>query len=162
VQFKIVSRSSGIVGDYESGWKDVVYLPKGESVSFVAKFDDYSDAIHPFMYHCHFSNHEDGGMMGQFIVTGSATGMDETTHVKVPFTLAPNPASDRLFILPGDPKLVVYYVTVIDELGKAVLMLPQPEIGKGMDISSLKPGIYFVQLMDDKTKSITTQKFVRN
>ena len=72
VQFKIVARngSAAGVGDYESGWKDVIYVPKSESVSFVAKFDDYSDAIHPYMYHCHFSNHEDDGMMGQFVVNG--------------------------------------------------------------------------------------------
>ena len=40
-------------------------------------------------------------------------------------------------------------------------MLPQPEIQNGIDISSLSKGIYFVQLMDKKTKSITTQKFVK-
>ena len=74
VQFKIVARN-GIatsVGDFESGWKDVMYVPRGENVSFVAKFDDYSDAIHPYMYHCHFSNHEDDGMMGQFVVNNTA------------------------------------------------------------------------------------------
>ncbi len=74
VQFKIVARngSAAGVGDYESGWKDVMYVPKSESVTFVAKFDDYSDAIHPYMYHCHFSNHEDDGMMGQFVVGSTA------------------------------------------------------------------------------------------
>ena len=68
VQFKIIARSSGVVGDHESGWKDTVYVPLGETVTVIAKFDDFSDAINPYMYHCHFSNHEDGGMMGQFIV----------------------------------------------------------------------------------------------
>jgi bilirubin oxidase len=68
VQFKIISRSSGSVGEHESGWKDTVYVPLGETVTVIAKFDDFSDAVNPYMYHCHFSNHEDGGMMGQFIV----------------------------------------------------------------------------------------------
>lgn len=72
VQFKIVSRTSG-VQNYESGWKDVVYLPKGETVSFVAKFEDFADSVHPYMYHCHFSNHEDGGMMGQFVVKSTSS-----------------------------------------------------------------------------------------
>ncbi|MCX6209873.1 MAG: multicopper oxidase domain-containing protein [Bacteroidetes bacterium] len=73
IEFKIVARSSGTINTYESGWKDVLYLPRGESATFVAKFDDYADSIHPFMYHCHFSPHEDAGMMGQFVVksTGS-------------------------------------------------------------------------------------------
>jgi len=69
VQFKIISRSSGSVANYESGWKDTVYVPLGESVSFIAKFDDFASATNYFMYHCHFSNHEDEGMMGQFLVT---------------------------------------------------------------------------------------------
>jgi bilirubin oxidase len=34
----------------------------------IAKFDDFADSVNPYMYHCHFSNHEDGGMMGQFLV----------------------------------------------------------------------------------------------
>ncbi len=74
VQFKIVARngSAAAVGAHESGWKDVMYVPRSESVTFVAKFEDYADAVHPFMYHCHFSNHEDGGMMGQFVVTNGA------------------------------------------------------------------------------------------
>ena len=71
VQFKIISRSSGSIGTHESGWKDVFFISRNETVSFVAKFEDYSDASHPFMYHCHFSNHEDEGMMGQFVVTGT-------------------------------------------------------------------------------------------
>jgi len=68
VQFKIVARSSGSVGEYESGWKDTVYVPLGETVTVIAKFDDFADPVNPYMFHCHFSNHEDGGMMGQFIV----------------------------------------------------------------------------------------------
>ncbi|NBR43346.1 MAG: bilirubin oxidase, partial [Verrucomicrobia bacterium] len=42
VQFKILSRSNGEVPDYENGWKDTAYLPKGQSVTFVAKFEDYA------------------------------------------------------------------------------------------------------------------------
>ena len=68
IQFKIISRSSGTVADYESGWKDVVYVPLGQSVSVIAKFNDFSDGTNPYMYHCHFAGHEDGGMMGQFLV----------------------------------------------------------------------------------------------
>ncbi|WP_375448152.1 multicopper oxidase family protein [uncultured Fibrella sp.] len=69
IQFKIISRSSGTVAAYESGWKDTVYVPVGESVSVIAKFDDFASTTNAYMYHCHFSNHEDGGMMGQFLVT---------------------------------------------------------------------------------------------
>lgn len=73
VQFKIVSRSSGMIADYEQGWKDTVAVPRNESVTFIVRFDDFADAEHPFMYHCHFSNHEDEGMMGQFVVVRPQT-----------------------------------------------------------------------------------------
>jgi bilirubin oxidase len=68
IQFKIVSRSSGAIASYEQGWKDTFFLRLGETVSVVAKFDDFSDGVNPYMYHCHFPNHEDAGLMGQFIV----------------------------------------------------------------------------------------------
>ena len=68
VQFKIISRSAGPLSAYEQGWKDTVEVPLNTSVTFVAKFDDFADVVNPYMYHCHFSNHEDEGMMGQFIV----------------------------------------------------------------------------------------------
>jgi bilirubin oxidase len=70
VQFKMVSRngSSGAVKAYESGWKDTFYVPLNETVTFVAKFDEAADSKYPYMYHCHMVNHEDAGLMGQFVV----------------------------------------------------------------------------------------------
>jgi len=68
VQFALVSRSTGEVGEHEKGWKDTVYIFKDETVEFVAKFDDFASTEHPFMYHCHMANHEDEGLMGQFLV----------------------------------------------------------------------------------------------
>ena len=72
VQFRIVSRSSGPVPATEQGWKDTFSIRTNESVSFVARFDDFSSSTHPFMYHCHMSNHEDEGLMGQFLVLSNA------------------------------------------------------------------------------------------
>jgi len=68
IQFKIVSRSSGAIADYEKGWKDTLAINRNETVSFVAKFDDFASDVDPYMYHCHMSNHEDEGLMGQFLV----------------------------------------------------------------------------------------------
>ena len=79
VKFYIVARSgtqvtsTGTNASYESGWKDTVYVPRTETVSVIAKFDDFASGVNPFMFHCHFLNHEDGGMMGQFVVTNNQT-----------------------------------------------------------------------------------------
>jgi len=73
VSFKILSKSDGALQDYEKGWKDVILIRKGATVRFIAKFEDYADSTHPYMYHCHVSFHEDEGMMGQFVVTPPET-----------------------------------------------------------------------------------------
>ena len=161
VEFKIVARNGNAasVGTHESGWKDVMYVPKGESVSFVAKFDDYADPIHPFMYHCHFANHEDDGMMGQFVVT-NPIGLNELSKAQIDFSLFPNPATDRLYIAFTDLQNKAYYVRILNSIGKTIFMLPKPELENGIDISGLKSGIYFIQLTDDKTKTTISKKFI--
>ncbi len=68
IAFKIISRSSGPVADYESGWKDVFYIRIGETVQVIAKFDDFADDEWPYMFHCHLLTHEDAGLMGEFLV----------------------------------------------------------------------------------------------
>ncbi|MEO1890238.1 MAG: multicopper oxidase domain-containing protein [Candidatus Thioglobus sp.] len=67
VQFKIVSRPSKIKG-HELGFKDVVLVRPHETVQVLIKFPEFSDAKTPYMYHCHILEHEDRGMMGQFVV----------------------------------------------------------------------------------------------
>lgn len=161
VEFKIVARngSAAAVGAHESGWKDVLYLPRSENATFVARFDDYADPIHPFMYHCHFSNHEDGGMMGQFVVNGT-TGINNGKE-KISFTIFPNPVKEKLYLTLSDSKNSVYYITIFNLNGRALMMLPQPEMQKGIDISLLAKGTYLLQLMDKETKSISIQKFIK-
>jgi bilirubin oxidase len=161
VQFKLVSRSTGSVAAYEGGWKDVLYLPINSSATFVAKFEDYSDSIHPFMYHCHFSPHEDGGMMGQFVVKGNVTDVNEVTASASDYSLYPNPATNKLYISLNDPTSKVYYITISTMTGRTVYMLPRPELQNGIDISRLAKGIYVLQLTDEKTKITTTKKFTK-
>lgn len=162
VEFKIVARngSATAVGAHESGWKDVMYIPKGESVTFVAKFDDYADASHPYMYHCHYSNHEDDGMMGQFIVVDPSAGLTDVEAELGSYEVYPNPAKDKLFIKLNDPAMEVYYIKLNNSVGKTVLMLPKPVLENGIDISDYKAGIYFIELIDNATRKSITKKFV--
>jgi hypothetical protein len=37
-------------------------------VRLAMRFTDYADPNSPYMYHCHLLQHEDNGMMGQFVV----------------------------------------------------------------------------------------------
>jgi blue copper oxidase len=163
IEFKIVARNGVAtqVGTHESGWKDTFYLPRNESVTFIGKFDDFADADvnHPYMYHCHFAGHEDGGMMGQFIVT--TTLANNQNVLSTDFSLYPNPSNDKLYVNLQDALTDIYYVTIATITGRVVMMLPQPEWQNGIDISSLEAGVYTFQMMDKQTKSITTKKFIK-
>lgn len=161
VQFKIISRSSGAIGVHEVGWKDNFFINRNETVSFVAKFADYSDSIHPFMYHCHFANHEDGGMMGQFVVKESSTSSSiSLTHENNEFSIYPNPIYDKLRIQISNPQNV-YYITITDMVGRTKMMLPKPDLTNGIDVSSLAKGIYILKLTDGKTFQTTAKQFIK-
>jgi len=68
IQFLILTKDDLPPPDNESGWKDVVLVKPGVTVKVIAQFGDFADPDTPFMYHCHILEHEDGGMMGQFVV----------------------------------------------------------------------------------------------
>lgn len=57
-QFQVLDRN-GVPEPFRS-WKDVVNVPKHESVRFIVRYMDYSGK---WMYHCHILAHEDHGMM---------------------------------------------------------------------------------------------------
>lgn len=160
VQFKIVSRSSGPVGAYETGWKDAFFISRNETVSFVARFSDQADPQHPFMYHCHFGNHEDEGMMGQFVVSDAQQGIS-TIRTKTDYYAYPNPANERVFIASKQTSQGVYYLNITNANGKTVMMLPRPELRTGVDISRLSPGVYYLHITAEADKALTVIPFVK-
>ena len=161
VEFNILSSGGAAPVAAQAGWKDVVFIPARSTVKFIAKFDDYADSLHPFMYHCHISLHEDDGMMGQFIVTDQTTSVKTFSKTMNNFSVYPNPANEKLYFLFNNTDAKIYYVSILNVVGKAVMMLPRPEWKDGIDISNLAAGTYFVQLTDDKTKAITVKKFIK-
>ena len=68
VQFQILDRNGRPPLAHETGPKDTVTVGHMERVRVIAKFENHADAERPYMYHCHILEHEDAGMMGQFIV----------------------------------------------------------------------------------------------
>jgi FtsP/CotA-like multicopper oxidase with cupredoxin domain len=65
VQFQILDINGRSPPPELSGWKDTVLLWPGDRVRIIARFDSYKGL---FMYHCHLLEHEDNGMMGQFLI----------------------------------------------------------------------------------------------
>ncbi len=74
-QFQVLSRTADHAdagayasvkdGFIDSGWKDTVLVMPGESVDVIKPFPDYKGL---FLYHCHNLEHEDLGMMRQYLV----------------------------------------------------------------------------------------------
>ena len=76
VQFYILDRNGVLPAENERGRKDVVWIAQMETVRFIAKFEDFANNEVPYMYHCHMLQHEDEGLMGQFIVEGEEVQCD--------------------------------------------------------------------------------------
>ena len=64
VQFQVLERNGENPPLNERGWKDTIMVNNGEEVKILAVFKNKG----LFMYHCHILEHEDSGMMGQFLV----------------------------------------------------------------------------------------------
>jgi FtsP/CotA-like multicopper oxidase with cupredoxin domain len=66
-QFQVVERRGMLHNGYvDEGWKDTVLLMPGERAKIVVRFSDYPGM---FLYHCHNLEHEDMGMMRNYLVT---------------------------------------------------------------------------------------------
>jgi FtsP/CotA-like multicopper oxidase with cupredoxin domain len=68
VQFRILDRNGAPPAPGEMGLKDTVVVAPRERVRLLLSFADYADPDSAYMYHCHILEHEDAGMMGQFVV----------------------------------------------------------------------------------------------
>jgi FtsP/CotA-like multicopper oxidase with cupredoxin domain len=68
--FEVVSRTGGRnqVFPWELGWKDTVLLEDGEVVTVKIRFSDNCNRNSLYLMHCHKLEHEDGGMMANFMV----------------------------------------------------------------------------------------------
>lgn len=68
VQFRMLDRDGAAPQPHELGLKDTVLVDPNSKVRVIAEFADFADPKQPYMYHCHNLEHEDSGMMGQFVV----------------------------------------------------------------------------------------------
>jgi len=66
MQFQVLQRRGvSHQGYVDEGWKDTVLLMPGERVRLLVRFGDYPGL---YLYHCHNLEHEDLGMMRNFLV----------------------------------------------------------------------------------------------
>jgi FtsP/CotA-like multicopper oxidase with cupredoxin domain len=77
VQFLILDRGGKPPADYERGWKDTILVHNAETVRVIIRLPEYADPHLPYMFHCHILEHEDMGMMGQFVVVDKNTRSED-------------------------------------------------------------------------------------
>ncbi|MEP0560245.1 MAG: multicopper oxidase domain-containing protein, partial [Qipengyuania citrea] len=70
-QFRVIDRNGRTPPPLETGYKDTVIVDPREQVRLLLRFEEHTDPDLPYMYHCHILEHEDAGMMGQFVVAKS-------------------------------------------------------------------------------------------
>lgn len=68
VQFQVLDVNGRPPAPEFAGWKDTVFLAPGDEVKLAMRFSDYTNPDVPYMMHCHRLQHEDDGMMAQFVV----------------------------------------------------------------------------------------------
>ena len=68
IQFQILAINGEPPPPEESGWEDSVLVNDDREVVIAARFNTYAAEDIPYMFHCHILDHEDLGMMGQFLI----------------------------------------------------------------------------------------------
>ena len=67
VQFKVLSENGGPPRLENRGIKDTAFVD-GQA-ELLVRFAPPAATANPFMFHCHILEHEDAGLMGQFVVS---------------------------------------------------------------------------------------------
>lgn len=86
VQFRVLSIDGATPPPELSGLKDTIYLQPHARYRLLMRFADHADPHSPYMVHCHLLQHEDQGMMAQFVVVAAG---------QQPGRLAGRPAAPR-------------------------------------------------------------------
>jgi bilirubin oxidase len=156
--FYIIDRGGNPPPLNEQGRKDVVLIAPMETVKLITKYETFCDPTMPYMYHCHVLKHEDMGMMGQFLVQCSSTGINEIEN-KTSITIFPNPFSTQT-TLQTDKFLKDATLTVYNLYGQEVKQIKNIS---GQTVTfhrdNLSSGLYFLRITQD-SKVIVTDKLV--
>jgi bilirubin oxidase len=152
VQFFVIDRNGNLPSPEESGRKDVVLIPPGDSLLFITKFEDFADTVIPYMFHCHILMHEDGGMMGQFVVKPSSSiGIKNFQLNDVMIKVYPNPANDRVNIDVNEiDQTQPLHLTIYDVLGKTIYSSSLSQMLNSIDVSQWSKGIYTINLSQNQ------------
>jgi blue copper oxidase len=135
------------------GKKDVVIVPPQNGVvRLVTKYEDFADATMPYMFHCHILSHEDGGMMGQFVVSPLASAthdMPEDATIRI----YPNPIQNSQNVI-IEAENAIQSVSVFDILGRKIAIQQGLNAQKMSIATPFDNGLYLFEIQTDKGMAI--------
>jgi blue copper oxidase len=148
VPFYILDINGATPGPEWQGRKDVVLVPGGMgTVRFITKFEDFTNPEIPYMYHCHMLTHEDGGMMGQFVVVDpNATLAERKSFEELKIE---NPFSEELRVWSENNE--IKQIILYDATGTKCM---ESTYSKTIDTTKLAAGIYFLRVIDAENRNV--------
>ena len=168
--FQVIARSDGPVPDNEKGWKDVILIAgrtqnSNSWVKIIKPHLDFADSITPYMYHCHILEHEDRGMMGQYVVvdTPSTTTVIKKINSSIENTkLFPNPVSDNQIIHIEFSTSISdnYSLVLLNQNGQVLkTYFKNKSINLGthqfhLNTEGITAGVYFLSISSNQSQSI--------
>lgn len=167
--FQVLERSDGPVPDSEKGWKDVVFVPLQSPgnpgwVRIIKPFEDFTDSVFPYMYHCHILEHEDRGMMGQYTVVDTASNptlIEKVNENLTDINLFPNPVDNQNIQLTfWSKKPDIVSIQLFNQFGQIITTVSQNrQIGTGhqefnFSLSKYPQGIYFLSIQTEQDQVI--------
>ncbi len=163
IQYQILDIGGNPPPAYAVGWKDTFLVPAGgTSMRVITKFTDFADTTVPYMYHCHMLTHEDGGMMGQFVVVDTSTSVDDF-NLEKSFVLYPNPSKKTYMTakLNKDGEEIKAYA-IINSLGQIIRYekIDENEVSNlySFPVFEFSTGTYILKLFTND--DIYTTKFL--
>jgi bilirubin oxidase len=157
VQFYILDREGVPPAPSEQGLKDVIYVLPQETVRFITKFEDFTNADVPYMYHCHMLFHEDRGMMGQFTVVDNLGIGDLNLNDGV--AIYPNP-SKGIINLKTSEGIIVSKIEIYNVLGSFIKNIELSNNQDSIEVKDLSKGMYLIKIFSIQGE--VTKKLIVN
>lgn len=141
VQFQVIHRSKGNLLPTDMGWKDTTLVMAQERLQVVVRFQEHKGM---FLMHCHNLEHEDMGMMANFVISDTVDVADEAQGQQTAFSVAPNPAreSTTLRFAESAQRRTLVLTTVDGRTVRSVVVEPGASLLE-LQLQGLAAGRYF-------------------
>ena len=166
VQFFVLDINGVPPPAHLAGRKDVILVPpQMGTVRFITQFTNFADSVYPYMYHCHMLTHEDGGMMGQFLVidTTGTTGVADHS-LQDWFSVSPNPVfNEEINMYWHQAVSGELHTKLIDLSGKQVWSKEIRALGENrisLSLDGIPSGMYFLKVTQASGPSKTVKLIV--